>query len=188
MSVVRTLLLVRHAEPEVDPTRPSSTWPLSSGGMQAAAALAGEIIRHSSPSVLLVSPELKAAQTAAPLARALGLPVTIEADVREHEAPGYLPRDEFRNAVHDLFARPAEAVFGESANAAAQRLARAVTRAGAESVMVVSHGRVMSAYLAHLTGVSGWQIWRDLTMPDLLRLDLDASGAGAFTRLYSGRP
>jgi broad specificity phosphatase PhoE len=114
--------------------------------------------------------------------------VTIEPDVREHEAPGHLPRDEFRRAVHDLFARPEDPVFGEPAIAAARRFARAVERNDASPVMVVSHGRVISAYLARVTGISGWRIWHDLAMPDLLCVDLDESGAVACRRMGSARP
>jgi 2,3-bisphosphoglycerate-dependent phosphoglycerate mutase len=187
MIAARRLVLVRHAEPVVDSNQPSSRWPVSPSGVEAAAALAAALIVPNPPALLLVSPELKAVQTAEPLARAFGLPVTIEADLREHEAPGYLPADEFQKAVRALFDNPAAAVFGESANAAAERFARAVDRTDASHVMLVSHGRVLSAYLARVTGASGWRIWRDLTMPDALCVDFDASGAAVVTRMNPQR-
>jgi 2,3-bisphosphoglycerate-dependent phosphoglycerate mutase len=187
MSAARQLVLVRHAEPVVDFNQPSGRWPLSPSGVEAAAALAAALVVPNPPALLLVSPELKAVQTAEPLARAFGLPVTIAADLREHEAPGYLPADEFQKAVRALFAHPSEAVFGESANAAAERFARAVDRSDASHIVVVSHGRVLSAYLARITGACGWRIWRDLTMPDALCVDFDTPGAAVVARMGSQR-
>lgn len=37
--------------------------------------------------------------------------------------------------------------------------------------MVVSHGRIISAYLSALAGMNGLQIWQALKMPDVLLVD-----------------
>jgi len=47
--------------------------------------------------------------------------------------------------------------------------------------LIVSHGRVMAAFLGDLTGQDPCDIWKELTFPDLIRVDLTAR---RFERLH----
>lgn len=67
----------------------------------------------------------------------------------------------------------------ESARSARERFAdglrlRFPGRASSDVPVIVSHGRIMSSWLAGLGGMSAWEIWTDLHMPDLIEADLDS--------------
>lgn len=177
------VLLVRHAHSVVDLSREASEWRLSSAGIAAAAELAAVVAAHR-PDVVVSSPERKAVQTARPIAERLGVKLLFDDRLREHRPTGFLPPADFQLAVQTLFQRPDEEVFGESANTAAARVRAAIERHG-NAAAFVSHGRALSAFLALCTGCSGWEIWRDLRMPDLLRMH-SINGALDFVRLDKG--
>ena len=86
-----TLVLVRHAAPEIDPARPATAWRLSADGRAAAARLRGTVVVDT----VVSSPEPKALETAA----ALDAPLEIDARLREHDRAGVGWRDDFAAAV-----------------------------------------------------------------------------------------
>ena len=170
------LLLVRHGLPELDPARPAPDWMLSDEGRSRCAPLAAAVARHA-PEHVYSSPEPKALETARLVAPS-GIGVTVREDLREHDgrAVPWLERDELERMIGETFARPNELVLGgETAAEALARFAGAVgdvERAHADrTVAVVSHGTVISLFVAARTGVDGYAFWRALGMPALVVLD-----------------
>jgi 2,3-bisphosphoglycerate-dependent phosphoglycerate mutase len=162
------IALVRHGATLVEPARPAESWALSEAGRLAVVSLARRLAGVS-PDVVVSSPELKARQTAE-----LMYPQTeirLDEDLREHgrATVPFLTPSQFERAVTEFFEQPQEAVLGaESAAAAAQRMERALERLRGTRAAVVSHGRIIGAYVSTLLGVDGLPIWRALQMPDLL--------------------
>lgn len=98
--------------------------------------------------------------------------------LREHDETGaafFHNEAEFASAVREFFARPDERVFGaESAQEALTRFIAEVDGLASErdgTVAVVSHGRVISLYVASRTQLDPFDIWRQLTLPSFVVLD-----------------
>lgn len=163
------MLLVRHSAAELDPTAPSEEWRLSEEGRRRCGRLAERLAEHE-PRALLSSTEAKARETAELVAPALGLEVQLSDELREtaRRTVGWLDREEIDRGIRALFGRPDEVVFGEeSAAAALARFERAVDGLPEPSV-VVTHGTVLSLYVAARTGRDPYELWRGLELPDLV--------------------
>jgi broad specificity phosphatase PhoE len=170
-SPATTLILVRHSNPEADPVVPPSDWALSAAGRARARALADRL-RPLSPDAIYNSPERKAGETAGILAAALGLRAMTVPDLREHDRTGvpyFHSPGQFEEQVRRLFASPQDRVFGnESAADCLHRFRRGigvVHGSRARRPVVVTHGTVMSLYIADEVGVDAGGLWRQLTMP-----------------------
>lgn len=168
------LILVRHSQPEITQGVPACEWRLSAEGRARCQPLAEEIAQRYAPVAIVSSDEPKAIETAALIARPLGLTAELRPDLREHEreAGPLLDARAFQAAIADLFARPEELVYGrETATQALARFSRAIGMVLAEhpvgDVVVVSHGTVMSLYLAATAGSDGYAVWRSLRLPDM---------------------
>jgi len=177
---MRRLVLAKHAMPMVRPDVPASRWHLSTEGIAGAKSLA-ERLRAYEPSVILSSTEPKALETAAIVADALGVRVESPFGLHEHErpVPGLLEQAEFDRRVGELFARPSEVVFGaESANDALLRFAAAMDRALAaddrSDLAVISHGTVISLFVAARAHEDGGRLWKMLGLPSYVVLELPA--------------
>jgi 2,3-bisphosphoglycerate-dependent phosphoglycerate mutase len=182
---VRTLLLVRHAAPVVDAALPSARWSLSSAGRAACRPLA-DALAPLAPGALVTSVEPKAIETGALLAAALDVPVTTGTDLHEHDRTGVpvLAPDAWRDAMAHFFAHPDDRVLGrESAREATDRFAGAVERAlattAAATLGLVSHGTVMSLFAARHGAGDAHALWRRLTMPCALVLEVPSFGLRA---------
>lgn len=165
------MLLVRHSVPAPEPSVPSEEWRLSEEGRTLCEALAGQVGAYD-PRRLLSSPEPKALETAELIAPALGLEVEVEQDLREtaRRTVGWLEQDDLTERIRELFAKPGEVVFGEeSASAALARFSRVVE--GVEDLTAfVTHGTVMSLYVAGSDPDGGFGFWRTLGLPDVVML------------------
>ena len=174
----RRLLLIRHSAPAVEPAVPAPEWRLNDDGRQRAAAFA-ERLRGYDLRFIASSREPKAAETAAILAERLGVPWAVEEGLHEHERtrmPFFHDLEEFYRRAAELFARPAERVFGdESADAARVRFAAAADRVlaahPAGDVALVAHGTIITIYAQP---PDPFPFWRGLRMPDLVELLTDA--------------
>ena len=156
-------ILVRHGESEGNRDRrftSSHLTPLTELGREQALTAARWIAEHCQPELVVVSPFLRARQTGAIIAEQLGLPVEVEADLRERHM-GLLAGQPYgltRRQSH-LRPQPVLAVAaggGENfedvkARAGAVLDRRAQSHRGRQLV-VVSHGGVMSALWAHASG------------------------------------
>ena len=165
------MLLVRHSAPELDPSVPSEEWRLSEGGRLRCRALA-ERLAEQRPQALVASTEPKARETAELIAPALGLDVQLSDGLREsaRRTVGWLGPDEIDRGIRELFERRDEVVFGEeSASAALARFEAAVDPLP-DTAVVVTHGTVLSLYVAARTGRDPYELWRSLDLPDVVEV------------------
>ena len=165
------MLLVRHSVPERDARTPAEQWPLSADGRERCLALAARLAPFA-PSALLSSTEPKARETAELIAPALGLVVELSDGVREtaRRSVGWLSHADLAAGIRALFEHPHEVVFGEeSAASALARFEAAVAQLPADAV-VVTHGTILSLYVAARTGRDPYELWRSLELPDVVRV------------------
>ena len=167
------LILVRHSHPEIVLGVPAREWRLSVEGRRRCQPLADEIARRYAPVAVVSSDEHKAIETAELIAEPLKLPVEIATDLREHERDAVRLLDDaaFRAAIAAFFAHPKELIYGRET--AADALARfqigvAETLAAHPTgdIVIVTHGTVMSLYLAARTGTDPHALWKSLRLPD----------------------
>ena len=159
------LYLIRHGRTAWNNADRLQGWadePLDDVGLAQAAALA-EYLRDTAFSAIYSSPLLRASQTAAAIGQAQGLPVTLDARLRERNVGDWtgLTLEQARAQAPERFEgvdwRQAGAPGGDSQAALTERVAAAledILTAHPESVVaVVSHGGALSAGLAYLLGL-----------------------------------
>ena len=169
------LYLIRHSGVHVRPDRPGPEWHLSEEGRTAIEAL-GREPRWGTLGRLYTSPEPKAVATAQRLAAPHGLLITIEAALREVEnrpwvGEGYA--EQVRRYLAGEAADPWEAKAGALDRVRAC-LAGISGRHPEGDVGVVSHGLVLTIYLADLVGLDGaaaHELWQRIRMPDVAVVD-----------------
>jgi broad specificity phosphatase PhoE len=129
---------------------------------------------------MIASKELKAQQTAQVIAQALKLPLGIEFDLHEHERPqaaGLNSREQFETQLSAFFDHPDRLIFGsESADEAYLRfsgtLDRLIKTYPQESLVLVSHGTVISLFVSRRCGVAPFHFWKQLGLPSIIVLSL----------------
>ena len=173
---MNNLILVRHSEPEIQPGEPASTWQLSERGRAKAKLLADEL-RAFGPASIWCSKEPKAIETAQILAGALNAPLHIIDGLEEHHrssVPYFPALDDFEHAVERFFRNPDKLVLGEeTAHQALHRFTAAIDRAketAAGTIIVVTHGTVMTLYMASVSSVEPMCFWRNLDTPSFVAL------------------
>lgn len=175
---MRTLMLVKHSLPRIDPARPARQWPLAAEGRRRCVSLAERLAPYA-PAALVASVEPKASETAALVAARLGMAWETAEGLHEHDRSnvGFLGEEEWQAAIARFFARPDELVLGrETATQARQRFARAVAevleRTGEGNVAIVAHGTVIALYVAARAGVEPLPLWQRLGLPSFVALSL----------------
>lgn len=172
----RQLHIVRHAAVVVDSNVRAIDWELSP---DADDAIVGLLDRFD-PSWLrrvTTSWEKKAGQTGHVLAQALGLPIETRDGLEEHHRcrGDFLSAAAFEAILTNFFARPKEQIFGdESADISLQRFDTAIREIMGESdndELVVSHGRVISLFVASRQNANPMEIWAALKFPDYIAID-----------------
>ena len=171
-------MLVRHSKPEIEPDKPASDWRLDDAGRHRSELLADRL-RDFNAGVVWSSREPKAIETAEIVAGALGVTVRTADGLEEHhrrDVPYFPTRDEFESKVEELFCKPDQLVLGdETAEQALSRFAAAidgVIDAGHMDTIVVTHGTVMTLYVASVAGVRPMPFWRRLETPSFVVLAL----------------
>lgn len=171
------LILVKHSLPLVTPLTPAATWQLAPQGVARCAALA-EALAPYLPAVLLSSAEPKARATAAYLAQQWSIRLTVVAGLEEHhrQTTPFLSDDDFHQAVQQFFAHPSDLILGEeTADGAYHRFAHAVTELHTQyleqTIIVVTHGTVLSLYLSRQVGIDPFSIWQQLGLPSFVVFD-----------------
>ena len=178
---MRQLILVRHSLPEIRADRTAAEWQLSEAGRQRCLPLAEEL-RSLDPAFIVTSREPKAAETGRLVAAALDLPFEEHADLHEHDRRGVplmQSREAFEVLVTRLFREPDLLVFGQETATEARERFTAAVRAVMEryregNVAVVSHGTVITLYVAEVTGLDPIPFWRSLGLPALVALSWPA--------------
>jgi broad specificity phosphatase PhoE len=179
---MRQLFIIRHASPVVQPDAPARDWPLSERGIEEAGALA-RLARSWELAAIYSSSEAKARSTALIIADQLGLFVNVVDGFDELRMPEWIPNaDEFNDSVRAILTEGAAQPRGaERAEQAAARFADGVeiVTHGAFPAAIVSHGRVLTAWLARTIGLDDpYETWRTLPMPGWACIDLDAPRLG----------
>ncbi|HEV2249523.1 MAG TPA: histidine phosphatase family protein [Candidatus Limnocylindria bacterium] len=172
-----SLVLVKHSAPTVVAAVPPPAWHLSPTGAARCAALAERLRRFDTRSIAS-SVEPKAVETATLVGRELGRTVELVPDLHEHDRRDakLLGDAEFALAIAALFARPRELVFGrETAAGALERFERAIGAVLAaappdDDVIVVTHGTVISLFVAAHAGIDGLGLWKRLGLPSFVVL------------------
>ena len=103
-------------------------------------------------------------------------------DLHEHDRSNvpYLSHDVFQTSMRDFFQKADELVFGrETANEAYSRFYRRVHSILNEhrnhTVVVVTHGTVISLFVSRLTGSSDVELWNMLGLPSFVALELGSN-------------
>jgi broad specificity phosphatase PhoE len=178
MLPARTLILVKHSQPALEPGVPAAQWHLSPEGRRRCGPLA-EALTAYTPAGLVASREPKAQETAALVAARLDLPWRTAPDLHEHDRTGvgWLPEGELDRRVAAFFARPRDLVFGQETAAAALARFRAavldVLGASPEgTVVIVAHGTVITLFVAAGAGIDPFPFWQRLGLPSFVVLTL----------------
>lgn len=174
-----TLILIKHASPQQEPSVPSHDWHLSEAGRAKAAALV-EHIRPLAPEVIVTSDEPKAIETGEILASALGVPTEVAIDLQEHDRSKVplLRTGEFISAMAQFFKERARLVLGsETATSALSRFESAIDEVlmkhKGKRVAVVSHGTVIALFAAPIAKMDAFQLWRQMGLPSYLVIETD---------------
>lgn len=179
--MTKYLILVKHSVPQIEKDRPANTWTLSEEGKSRALRLVEEL-REFSPEVIVSSDESKAKETAEIVATRFQLELQVRPDLYEHDRSNvpFLSHDVFQASIREFFQKPNELVFGrETANQAYTRVYRAIHSILNEhtnkTVVIVTHGTVISLFVSRLTGSSATELWNQLGLPSLVAMDLQSS-------------
>ena len=168
---MRKLILVRHSLPVIAGEQQASQWPLSDEGRRRCIPLA-ELLATYHPSAIVTSMEPKAIETGKIVGQQLGIPVEAAPDLHEHERPGtdLDTVEQFRDKVARLLDHPGEQVFGtETGDEARERFSAAIEkvmrRFPVGNPAIVSHGTVMSLFVARAAGIDPVPFWKGLGLP-----------------------
>ena len=175
---MRRLVLARHSTPEIEPERPASAWRLGALGRRRSQLLASRLQGYS-PEVIWSSSEPKAVETAEIVADSFGVPVRIADGLEEHHrdnVPFFPTTGDFEAAVERFFSHPGRLVLGsETAEQARGRMAAAIddiVELGHADSIVVTHGTVLTLYVAGVAGVRPMSFWRSLGLPSYVVLEV----------------
>ncbi|WP_299919053.1 histidine phosphatase family protein [uncultured Roseobacter sp.] len=157
MTVARYL---SHPQVQIDPQKEIQLWSLNDTGAARVARLAQSNALAGTRRIV-TSAEVKAVETARPLADALGCALEVRERMHENDrsATGFLPPREFEQVADQFFAEPETSVRGwETARAAQSRIVsevRACLRDHDEGdVLFVGHGGVGTLLYCHLAGLA----------------------------------
>jgi 2,3-bisphosphoglycerate-dependent phosphoglycerate mutase len=177
-----TLILVRHAKSAPSPDLPEAVFPLSEKGRQQAADLAA-VLAELGVQALGSSPYQRAVDTLQPYADAAGLPISIDADLRECSLGGWLTEiAEVEAAIRRMHAEPDYCLEGgETSRGARTRFKAAVDRlVGANAgrtLAVASHGAILSHFITgRAPGPLPDLFWRQIHNPHLFVFDVTDEG------------
>jgi broad specificity phosphatase PhoE len=179
--MTKYLILVKHSVPEIDRDRPANTWALSDEGQFRAHRLVEEL-KSFETEVIVSSAEPKAKETAEIIAADLKLDMQIFPSLHEHDRSNvpYLSQEAFQNSIRDFFRESDQLVFGnETANQAHARFYKALhsvlDKNRNKTIVVVTHGTVISLFVSRLTGSSDLELWNKLGLPSFVAMDLHSS-------------
>jgi broad specificity phosphatase PhoE len=157
------LIVVRHAQPAVDPETPQGSWPLTDAGRAAARRLAQNL--DETPETVVCSPERKAVETAEPIATRFDLALTLDERLREADRP-WIDSDYPALARQWLSGEPLDG--WEPQKAVTERWDEAIGQATSNShgtVILVGHGLAMTAWASDRFGIEPVAFWTALDFP-----------------------
>ncbi len=156
-------------------------------GLRQAEALRDFLVGQ--PIDLIVTSEyLRARQSVAPLARALGLTPQVDSRLNERLLAA-TPIENWRDVLRGSFDDPdLRGPGGESARETLSRAQAALNEllnGRYRMPVVVTHGNLMSLVLHSLDGSFGYAGWESLSNPDVYLLDNMKPGQSAFRRKWN---
>jgi 2,3-bisphosphoglycerate-dependent phosphoglycerate mutase len=171
-----TIYLVRHAESQPSRDVPEPSWPLSIRGLEQAERLV-PAMRNLGIVAIYASPYLRARDTVAPLAHALGQEVLIVDALRERALGSYIEGDH-RAVIDRCWSDPTLALPGGESNlACAARITQAIAELAArhhgETIAAASHGNALALYLGTIDPGFGFAQWKEMRNPDVFRVVFD---------------
>jgi 2,3-bisphosphoglycerate-dependent phosphoglycerate mutase len=148
-----SLYLIRHAHAQMVGSA-AEHWPLSEKGRREAGTLARQDFWREVDTIFS-SPEPKALQTARPAARRWDIPLKVTDCLQELRRPRLIPN--YEKVIARLFTEPETSIANlESAGQVAERAAHCiealVTTHPEQTLAVVSHGLILTIFLARLEG------------------------------------
>jgi broad specificity phosphatase PhoE len=174
---MRTLTLIKHARPHVDPRTSSDQWTLADEGRAGAAALA-DALRDRPFDAIVSSTEPKARETAEVIGTRLAKPVRTAGGLQEHDRRN-VPHMESRAFISmvALFFREADQLIlgDETADESYDRFAAAVDRVLAEEsgdVAIVTHGTVIALLAERRAKQDPFALWRRMGQPSYIVFEL----------------
>ncbi len=178
------LVFVRHSEPQIDPSEPAGSWPLSPSGHDFAAELGNVITQHLDGATARVaaSSERKAIETA----EGLGLgSVIVRDELREVSKPWYPEPQDHQDAAARYLSGQAVAGWEPQRDAIERFDGVVASRADEtvvdESVVLVTHGTVFTLWMnEHMASFEPVEFWNSLSMPDAYEVD---TATGKFEQL-----
>lgn len=166
-----TLFLVRHAEPDVDPSRDATSWDLLPGAEAQLKQIADQLPDDAR---YFCSPEPKATATARLLTPE---PVEVVADLREHER-GTDWLEDYRATVSRALVVPIQSAHRgwDTAFRTQQRVTEAVRRLmdrlPDKPLVLVGHAIAWTLLVAEFTDSEpDPELWASLGFPDLITLE-----------------
>lgn len=175
----RRLILVKHAQPVLDPAVSPREWRLAHEGEEQSHRLA-QRLRTFMPFTLVSSPEPKAARTAEIVAATLGIASAVVDGLEEFDRPAMpiVTPEEHRRLNLSIFTTRTLPVLGrESADAALTRFSAAIDRALApipagHTLVVIAHGTVIALFVAQQTRRDAFELWKRLECADWFDLEM----------------
>ena len=176
---MHTLILIKHSKPEIKADVPAKLWNLSTEGRERATNLAKALARYS-PQTIVSSDEPKAIQTAQIVADIHHIPHHVAQNLHEHDRSNVLANDgqaQFEAKVAAFFDQPDELVYGlETATTALSRFSQAldetISRFPVDTLAVVTHGTVITLYVAKACGIDPFPFWKSLQLPSYVVLSM----------------
>lgn len=157
------LIVVRHAQPVVNPDIPQESWVLTDAGSRAARRLARNL--EEVPEAVVSSPERRAVETAEPITTRFGLVLTVDERLREADRL-WIDGDYSALARRWLSGEllegwePLDTVAGRWDMAI-----RGVTSRSHGTVVIVGHGLAMTAWAVHRFDIEPVAFWTALDFP-----------------------
>ena len=169
---MRRLILIRHSQTKQQANVNSHDWQLTDEGRKRCQLLAEELRPYAIDRVI-TSEEPKAALTGQLVEEVLAVPCETAPNLHEtkRETVGYFEREaDFKASVQAAMAEPDKLLFGEETFTAArerfsQQIETLLVLYPGETLAVVTHGTVLSLYLAHLSEQDMIALWNSLDMP-----------------------
>jgi broad specificity phosphatase PhoE len=173
-----SLYLIRHPATQPDPAIPASAWPLSDEGRtQVQALLKAPFWRGVTG--IFTSDQPKATAVGEAVQAAWNIPFEVIADLAEAQRDRWLGWEAFDQAQQAFFAHPADPLVPgwESADAARARFTAAINsilaaHPAGDSLAVVTHGTVLTLYIAGLQGVAPtYDFWQNIGFASVMAVD-----------------
>ncbi|RDU36872.1 histidine phosphatase family protein [Neobacillus piezotolerans] len=181
-----TIYFVRHAHTEYTPDELGR--PLSVRGKKDAERVA-ELLKNKNISVVLSSPYMRAVETVAGVAKAIGTEIKTIEGFRERLLSGQSV-DDFSTAIQKVWKDEEFAWEGGESNKDAQ--ARGVAALNhvldiykGETIAIGTHGNIMAIIMNHFSEEYGFEFWNNLEMPDIYKLSFEGLELAEVQRVWS---